>query len=176
MEGSVLHKGACVEQCPTAFYKESDMCQSEFLSVTTYHFYQWVALLPPAEAHRRCAHASDLSLLSTACMPWSCGAWGLYSIVWEAVWSGTEFTLCMWFLGCDQHCLQCHQANECSLCEAPFFLLDTQCVYKCGKGYYADHAQRKCIGKQSERDVVERNQGCRCVLCTVQGWSEEEAL
>lgn len=129
------------------------------------HFYQWVALLSPAGALGRCDHMSDRSLLSTTCIPWSCAVWGLNSIVWETVRRGTEFTLCMCFSGCDQHCLECHQPNECSLCEAPFFLLDTQCVYKCGKGYYTDHAQQKCMGKRSECDVAERNQGCR--LCSV---------
>ncbi|XP_019470100.1 extracellular matrix protein FRAS1-like isoform X2 [Meleagris gallopavo] len=92
MESSVLHEGACVEQCPTAFYKESDTCQR-----------------------------------------------------------------------CDQHCLQCHQPNECSLCEAPFFLLDTQCVYKCRKGYYADHAQRKCIA--CPHGCLECDSDSLCHLC-----------
>uniref|UniRef100_A0A8C9EKS7 Calx-beta domain-containing protein n=1 Tax=Pavo cristatus TaxID=9049 RepID=A0A8C9EKS7_PAVCR len=92
MEGSVLHEGACVEQCPAAFYKESDTCQR-----------------------------------------------------------------------CDQHCLQCHQPNECSLCEAPFFLLDTQCIYKCGKGYYADHAQRKCIA--CPHGCLECDSDNLCHLC-----------
>lgn len=31
MEGHILHQGACVEECPPAFYRESDTCQSEFL-------------------------------------------------------------------------------------------------------------------------------------------------
>ncbi|KFO84606.1 Extracellular matrix protein FRAS1, partial [Buceros rhinoceros silvestris] len=73
MEGYVLHEGACVEQCPAAFYKESDTCQR-----------------------------------------------------------------------CDPHCLQCRQAEECSLCEAPFYLADARCVRSCGERYYADHAQRRC--------------------------------
>lgn len=35
MEGHVLHQGACVEECPPGFYRESDMCQSEFLGSIT---------------------------------------------------------------------------------------------------------------------------------------------
>ncbi|XP_031463336.1 extracellular matrix protein FRAS1 [Phasianus colchicus] len=92
MDSSVLHEGACVEQCPTGFYKESETCQR-----------------------------------------------------------------------CDQHCLQCHQPNECSLCEAPFFLLGTQCVYKCGKGYYADHTQRKCIA--CPPGCLECDSDSLCHLC-----------
>ncbi|KAM6401739.1 extracellular matrix organizing protein FRAS1 isoform 2-T2 [Pluvialis apricaria] len=92
MEGYVLHEGACVEQCPAAFYKESDTCQR-----------------------------------------------------------------------CDQHCLQCRQPDECSLCEAPFFLLDTRCVHQCGKRYYADHAQRKCSA--CPPGCLECDSDSMCHLC-----------
>ncbi|XP_010019626.1 PREDICTED: extracellular matrix protein FRAS1-like, partial [Nestor notabilis] len=92
MEGYVLHEGACVEQCPAAFYKESETCQR-----------------------------------------------------------------------CDQHCLHCRQADECSLCEAPFFLLDTHCVPKCGKRYYPDHAQRKCTA--CPQGCLECDSDSLCHLC-----------
>ncbi|XP_062470145.1 extracellular matrix organizing protein FRAS1 [Pezoporus occidentalis] len=92
MEGYVLHEGACVEQCPAAFYKESETCQR-----------------------------------------------------------------------CDQHCLQCHQADECSLCEAPFFLLDTHCVPKCGKRYYPDPAQHKCTA--CPQGCLECDSDSLCHLC-----------
>ncbi|KAJ7411871.1 hypothetical protein BTVI_48371 [Pitangus sulphuratus] len=93
MEGHVLHEGACVEQCPAAFYRESDTCQ-------------------------RCA----------------------------------------------QPCLQCHgAADECSLCRAPFFLLDTRCVPKCGDGYYADHAKQKCTA--CPPGCLECDSDSLCHLC-----------
>ncbi|XP_057287145.1 extracellular matrix organizing protein FRAS1 [Pezoporus wallicus] len=92
MEGYVLHEGACVDQCPAAFYKESETCQR-----------------------------------------------------------------------CDQHCLQCHQADECSLCEAPFFLLDTHCVPKCGKRYYPDPAQHKCTA--CPQGCLECDSDSLCHLC-----------
>lgn len=56
-------------------------------------------------------------------------------------------------LGCDQPCLQCHQADKCSLCPAPFFLLGSLCVPKCGQRYYADEARRKCTGEHSDPDA-----------------------
>uniref|UniRef100_A0A8C4U634 VWFC domain-containing protein n=1 Tax=Falco tinnunculus TaxID=100819 RepID=A0A8C4U634_FALTI len=92
MEGYVLHEGACVEQCPAAFYKDSDTCQR-----------------------------------------------------------------------CEQHCLQCRQPDECSLCETPFFLLDTHCVHKCGKRYYADNAQRKCAA--CPPGCLECDSDSLCHLC-----------
>ncbi|XP_027744997.1 extracellular matrix protein FRAS1 [Empidonax traillii] len=93
MEGHVLHEGACVEQCPAAFYRESDTCQ-------------------------RCAPP----------------------------------------------CLQCHgAADECSLCQAPFFLLDTRCVPRCGEGYYADHAKQKCTA--CPPGCLECDSDSLCHLC-----------
>ncbi|KAM7021681.1 LOW QUALITY PROTEIN: extracellular matrix organizing protein FRAS1 [Passerculus sandwichensis] len=92
MEGHVLHEGACVEQCPPAFYRESDTCQR-----------------------------------------------------------------------CDQPCLQCHQADKCSLCPAPFFLLGSACVPKCGQGYHADEAQRQCTA--CPPGCLECDSGSLCHLC-----------
>ncbi|KFU86504.1 Extracellular matrix protein FRAS1, partial [Chaetura pelagica] len=92
MEGYVLHEGVCVEQCPAAFYKESDTCQR-----------------------------------------------------------------------CDQHCLQCHQPDECSLCEAPFLLLGAHCVHTCGERYYADHAQQKCTA--CPPGCLECDSDSLCHLC-----------
>ncbi|NWY04165.1 FRAS1 protein, partial [Nothoprocta ornata] len=92
MDGYVLHEGACLEECPLAFYKEADMCQR-----------------------------------------------------------------------CDEHCLQCQQPEECSLCEAPFFLLDTRCVLDCGKRYYAEETQRKCIA--CPHGCLECDSDSLCHLC-----------
>ncbi|XP_064005810.1 extracellular matrix organizing protein FRAS1 [Pogoniulus pusillus] len=64
---------------------------------------------------------------------------------------------------CDQHCLRCQQAAECSLCEAPFFLLDTHCVQKCGKRFYADQAQRKC--RACPPGCLECDSDSQCHLC-----------
>lgn len=50
--------------------------------------------------------------------------------------------------GCDdERCLQCRQPDQCSLCEAPFFLSGARCVRGCGKRHYADEARRECRGK-----------------------------
>ncbi|NXU54362.1 FRAS1 protein, partial [Turnix velox] len=92
MEGYVLHEGACVEQCPAAFWKESDTCQR-----------------------------------------------------------------------CDERCLQCHRADECVLCKAPFFLLDSVCVPKCGQRHYTDLAQRKCSA--CPPGCLECDSGSLCHLC-----------
>ncbi|XP_013371586.1 PREDICTED: extracellular matrix protein FRAS1 isoform X1 [Chinchilla lanigera] len=45
---------------------------------------------------------------------------------------------------CDNHCLQCQGPYQCTHCEEPFLLLEAQCVQECGKGYFSDHAKRKC--------------------------------
>ncbi|OWK55263.1 Extracellular matrix protein FRAS1 [Lonchura striata] len=91
-EGHFLHEGACVEECPPAFYQESDTCQR-----------------------------------------------------------------------CDQPCLRCHQADKCSLCPAPFFLLGGVCVPKCGQRYYTDEAQRECTACPT--GCLECDSGSLCYLC-----------
>lgn len=48
--------------------------------------------------------------------------------------------------GCGSHCLQCQGPHVCTRCEGPFLLLEARCVQECGKGYFADHANRKCTG------------------------------
>ncbi|XP_053831515.1 extracellular matrix organizing protein FRAS1 [Vidua macroura] len=92
MEGHVLHEGACVEECPPAFYRESDTCQR-----------------------------------------------------------------------CDQPCLRCQQADKCSLCPAPFFLLGSVCVPKCGQRHYTDEAQRECAA--CPPGCLECDSGRLCHLC-----------
>lgn len=170
MEGYVLHEGACVEQCPAAFYKESETCQSEFfLSITSNHCCQHVSLLV-SNLWTSCIQKSRFTFRSLAALQYTHAIelwflWGITAQCRKQLKAVLRWTLYIWLLGCDQHCLQCHRPDECSLCEAPFFLLDVHCVHKCGKRYYADHAQQKCTGKQSERDVVERNQGCS--LCSI---------
>uniref|UniRef100_A0A8C8RJR6 VWFC domain-containing protein n=1 Tax=Pelusios castaneus TaxID=367368 RepID=A0A8C8RJR6_9SAUR len=92
MDGYVLQDGACVEQCPLAFYRESDTCQR-----------------------------------------------------------------------CGDHCLQCHHPNECSHCEAPFFLLEAHCVLECGKRYYADRAEQKCTACSA--GCLECDSASECRFC-----------
>ncbi|NXS55143.1 FRAS1 protein, partial [Brachypteracias leptosomus] len=92
MEGHVLHQGACLEQCPPAFYQQGDTCQ-------------------------RCA----------------------------------------------QHCLGCHQATECSLCQAPFLLLGSRCVLSCGERFYPDHAEQKC--RACPPGCLECGRGSLCHRC-----------
>ncbi|NXD29010.1 FRAS1 protein, partial [Spelaeornis formosus] len=92
MPGHVLHQGACVEECPPAFYQEADTCQR-----------------------------------------------------------------------CDQPCLQCHQADTCSLCPAPFFLLGGLCVAKCGRRYYTDEARRQCTACPA--GCLECDSGGLCHRC-----------
>lgn len=103
MEGYVLHEGACVEQCPAAFYKESDTCQSEsFLCGTSNHFYQWF----PACLQFVHILCSENTLQQQVSLPSSThthtqkslGFLGCYSTVQEAIGSGVELnSLCVIF-------------------------------------------------------------------------------
>ncbi|KAM4809143.1 extracellular matrix organizing protein FRAS1 [Rhinophrynus dorsalis] len=46
---------------------------------------------------------------------------------------------------CGEHCLLCSGPTQCSQCEAPFYLLDGQCVSECGKQNLISHSERKCF-------------------------------
>ncbi|XP_073898026.1 extracellular matrix organizing protein FRAS1 isoform X2 [Castor canadensis] len=64
---------------------------------------------------------------------------------------------------CDSHCLQCQGLHECTRCEEPFLLLKAQCVQECGKGYFPDHAKRKCIACSQE--CLKCSHKDRCHIC-----------
>ncbi|KAM5339144.1 extracellular matrix organizing protein FRAS1 [Glossophaga mutica] len=64
---------------------------------------------------------------------------------------------------CDSHCLQCQGPRECTRCEEPFLLLEARCVQECGKGYFADHENRKCTAcPQGCSQCSHGNQCHRC--------------
>ncbi|KAF6131131.1 hypothetical protein HJG60_008020 [Phyllostomus discolor] len=64
---------------------------------------------------------------------------------------------------CDSHCLQCQGPHECTRCEEPFLLLEAHCVQECGKGYFADHENRKCTAcPQGCSQCSHRNQCHHC--------------
>ncbi|XP_075060088.1 extracellular matrix organizing protein FRAS1 [Mixophyes fleayi] len=46
---------------------------------------------------------------------------------------------------CGEHCLFCIDPNQCSQCEAPFYLMDGQCVRECAKQHPVSHSDRRCL-------------------------------
>lgn len=68
--------------------------------------------------------------------------------------------------GCDSYCLQCQGPHECTRCEAPFLLLEAQCVQECGKGNFADHSNRRCTGNlETVLCSLERSEGSKEARC-----------
>ncbi|XP_076999177.1 extracellular matrix organizing protein FRAS1 isoform X1 [Tamandua tetradactyla] len=64
---------------------------------------------------------------------------------------------------CNNHCIQCQGPHECSRCEEPFLLLETQCVLECGKGYFANHENHKCTA--CPQGCLQCSHGDQCHLC-----------
>uniref|UniRef100_A0A8C3WYZ9 Fraser extracellular matrix complex subunit 1 n=1 Tax=Catagonus wagneri TaxID=51154 RepID=A0A8C3WYZ9_9CETA len=64
---------------------------------------------------------------------------------------------------CDSHCLQCQGPHVCTRCEGPFLLLEARCVQECGKGYFADHANRECTA--CPQGCLRCSRRDRCHLC-----------
>ncbi|XP_069482442.1 extracellular matrix organizing protein FRAS1 [Ambystoma mexicanum] len=63
----------------------------------------------------------------------------------------------------DQRCLLCSGPNLCIQCEAPFYLLGTQCVSACGSRYYLDQATKTCTACPS--GCLECTVAQECQLC-----------
>ncbi|KAM6269950.1 LOW QUALITY PROTEIN: extracellular matrix organizing protein FRAS1 [Porphyrio hochstetteri] len=120
MEGHVLHEGACVEQCPAAFYREADTCQR-------------------CEQHcLRCRQPGECSLcrapfflLGAGCVQ-SCG---------QRYYSDQAERECR---ACPPGCLECDSASLCHLCDSTMFLKNKICVPACGQGFYGNTWTREC--------------------------------
>ncbi|XP_060542993.1 extracellular matrix organizing protein FRAS1 [Pantherophis guttatus] len=63
----------------------------------------------------------------------------------------------------DDHCLQCDGPRKCVRCQAPFLLLDSQCVLSCGKRYYGDHGGQICLA--CPEGCLECDGSTRCRVC-----------
>lgn len=50
--------------------------------------------------------------------------------------------------GCDHRCLLCQAPGRCQQCQAPFAVLQGQCVRRCGRNYFLDAASRHCKRKR----------------------------
>lgn len=49
--------------------------------------------------------------------------------------------------GCDDHCVACQGPGRCLECQAPYAVLQGQCVRRCGRNYFLDAASRHCKRK-----------------------------
>ncbi|KAJ7327207.1 hypothetical protein JRQ81_016966, partial [Phrynocephalus forsythii] len=63
----------------------------------------------------------------------------------------------------DKHCLQCQAAGACTHCEAPFFLLGSQCVSACGNRFYEDRGEQKCSA--CPNGCLECDGSSVCLVC-----------
>ncbi|XP_013929733.1 PREDICTED: extracellular matrix protein FRAS1-like, partial [Thamnophis sirtalis] len=61
----------------------------------------------------------------------------------------------------DDNCLQCDGPGKCVRCQAPFLLLDSQCVLSCGKRYYGDHGGQICLACPEGCLECDNSTGCR---------------
>ncbi|XP_065453534.1 extracellular matrix organizing protein FRAS1 isoform X1 [Chrysemys picta bellii] len=120
MDGYILQDGACVEQCPLAFYRESDTCQRcDDHCLQCHH---------PKEC-ARCE--APFLLLQTHCVL-DCG---------KRYYADRTEQKCT---ACPGGCLECDNASECHLCDATMFLKNKLCVSYCGHGFYGNTRTREC--------------------------------
>nr|XP_056711523.1 LOW QUALITY PROTEIN: extracellular matrix organizing protein FRAS1 [Euleptes europaea] len=120
MEGYVLHGGACVEQCPSAFYKESDTCQRCDVHCLQCH--------GPGECNR-CE--PPFLLLGSQCVI-ECG---------NSYYADHREKKCA---ACPEGCLECDGSSRCRVCDATTFLQEGRCVSDCGHSFYGHPRKRVC--------------------------------
>ncbi|XP_016153247.1 PREDICTED: extracellular matrix protein FRAS1 [Ficedula albicollis] len=183
------HTGACAPLCSLGYYRDashtcrpcSSQCRScdSAAGCTSCRDAAKVLLFGECQ-YQSCAHQYYLDFSSNTCREcdWSCNACKgphrndcLQCMEGHVLHEGAcveecppsfyqESDTCQ---RCDQPCLQCHQADKCSLCPAPFFLLGSLCVPKCGQRYYADEARRECTA--CPPGCLECASGSLCHLC-----------
>ncbi|XP_064918597.1 extracellular matrix organizing protein FRAS1 isoform X3 [Columba livia] len=184
------HTGACVSVCPQGYYSDGSRtcrpCDSQCRSCESAA--GCTSCRDPARVlqfgecrYESCAQQYYLDLSSGTCREcdWSCNACKgpgrtdcLQCMEGYVLHDGAcveqcpagyyqESDTCQ---RCDdERCLQCRQPDQCSLCQAPFFLLDARCVRECGKRHYADEAQRKCTA--CPPGCLECDSSSLCRLC-----------
>ncbi|KAF4802764.1 hypothetical protein TURU_022239 [Turdus rufiventris] len=183
------HTGTCAPRCSLGFYRDarqtcrpcSSQCRScdSAAGCTSCRDAAKVLLFGECQ-YQSCAHQYYLDFSSKTCREcdWSCNACKgpqrndcLQCMEGHVLHEGAcveecppsfyqESDTCQ---RCDQPCLQCHQADKCSLCPAPFFLLGSLCVPKCGQRYYTDEARRECTA--CPPGCLECASGSLCHLC-----------
>ncbi|XP_025062352.1 extracellular matrix protein FRAS1 isoform X12 [Alligator sinensis] len=120
MDDFVLHDGACVEQCPQGFYKESDICQRCDDHCLQCH--------QPMEC-TLCE--APFFLLETQCVR-ECG---------KKYYEDHVKQKCA---ACPAGCLECDNVSQCQVCDTTTFLKNNLCVSECGHDFYGNSRTRKC--------------------------------
>ncbi|XP_061439271.1 extracellular matrix organizing protein FRAS1 isoform X3 [Rhineura floridana] len=121
MEGYILHDGACVERCPSTFYRESDTCQR----CDDDHCLQCHA---PNEC-TRCE--APFLLLGSYCVS-ACG---------KRYYADHGEQRCS---ACPEGCLECDKSSRCQVCDSTTFLQESHCVSDCSHGFYGNPWSREC--------------------------------
>ncbi|CAG09631.1 unnamed protein product, partial [Tetraodon nigroviridis] len=68
--------------------------------------------------------------------------------------------------GCDDHCEVCQGPGRCQQCQAPYAVLQGQCVRRCGRNYFLDVTSRHC--KPCSSDCTLCEEVGRCKACREQ--------
>ncbi|OCT97312.1 hypothetical protein XELAEV_18009537mg [Xenopus laevis] len=120
MEHYTLHAGACVEHCPSAFYKHGETCREcgEHCHVCSGPF--------------QCIQCeAQFYLLDGQCVS-ECGKQHRVSQAGR---------IC---LVCPPGCLDCDESKRCNLCDGKTFLKNQFCMSHCGTGFSGNPINRRC--------------------------------
>ncbi|KAM9330542.1 extracellular matrix organizing protein FRAS1 [Gastrophryne carolinensis] len=120
MERYILHNGACVEHCPSGYYRHRDACRecgehclscsdSSYCSHCEAPFYLMDGLCVPKCKHHHLVSHSDRSCLV-----------------------------------CPLRCVECDHSRQCKMCDNQTFLKDHHCVPHCGHGFLGNARTRRC--------------------------------
>ncbi|KAM8939375.1 extracellular matrix organizing protein FRAS1 [Pelodytes ibericus] len=120
MEHYTLHDGACVEHCPSSFYKHREACR---------------------ECGEHCAVCNGPNQCSVCQIPFYLRDGQCVSDCGTQHQTSHADRKC---LACAPGCLDCDEYIKCRLCDNKTFLKNNLCVSQCGHGFSSNHTSRRC--------------------------------
>ncbi|XP_059502142.1 extracellular matrix protein FRAS1 isoform X3 [Stegostoma tigrinum] len=183
------HAGQCIAACPPAFYSDNQQicqaCNSQCLTCESNS--ACLSCKDPTKVllfgecqYESCAQQYYIDYSTGTCREcdWSCNACKgplktdcLLCMDGYVLQEGSCVEQCAAgfykageeCIRCHERCVKCSRPSECSQCEKPYLLLETQCVWDCGKRYYSNHSQQKCIACST--GCLECVNTSQCILC-----------
>uniref|UniRef100_H3DH31 Fraser extracellular matrix complex subunit 1 n=1 Tax=Tetraodon nigroviridis TaxID=99883 RepID=H3DH31_TETNG len=190
--GVLSPSGLCAPKCPLGYYdnsrRECQPCDSQCLTCATAGVCTSCrdptrVLLFGECQYDSCAHQYYLNTTTRACREcdWSCNAcrgplrtdcllcmdgYVLQEGVCTQGCSSGFYQDGDKCFGCDDHCEVCQGPGRCQQCQAPYAVLQGQCVRRCGRNYFLDVTSRHC--KPCSSDCTLCEEVGRCKACREQ--------
>ncbi|XP_063314780.1 extracellular matrix organizing protein FRAS1 [Pelobates fuscus] len=120
MDHYILYAGACIEHCPSSFFKHGDTCH---------------------ECSDNCLACNGPNYCSQCQIPFYLQDGQCVKECTKPYLTSHADRKC---LACPPQCLDCDEDMKCRFCDSRTFLKNDVCVSHCGHGFSSNYTSRKC--------------------------------